>query len=127
MHGEFELPTHRLNDARRGDLLAICIAKCHFNMRPFLEWRNLDINAQTITIRIRLSSERCNMRLLGGHALQVIFRKEKFHSYSSCCQSIRLLIEEERRFSIKPYPFFLDAFSDPLLEILLFIFNRLST
>ena len=51
----------------------------NFDMGPLLKWRDLDIDAQTIAIGIRLGGERSDTRLLGRHAVKVIFRKKEIH------------------------------------------------
>lgn len=96
-------------------------------MRPLLEWRDLDIDAQTIAIGIRLGGQRRDARLLRRHALQVIFGKEYVHNSFSRRSSACLFVEEERGLRVQPYTFLLDAFFDPLLEIFFFIFDGLST
>ena len=79
MHSEFQLPSHRFDDAGGGNFIAVGIGEQDFYIWTRLKRRHLDVDTHTLAIGIRLSGQRRDVRLFRRHALQVIFGEEKTH------------------------------------------------
>ena len=69
VHGEFQLPSHRLDDASGGNFFAVGIGEQDFNVWARLKRRHFDVHAHALAIGIRLGGQRRDVRLFGCHAL----------------------------------------------------------
>lgn len=80
MHGEFELPGHRLDDASGGNLIAITVEKRDLDMGAFLKGRDLKVDAHAPAVGILLRAQGGNARFFGSHAsLKVVFGGKEIH------------------------------------------------
>ncbi len=80
VHGELQLPAHRLDDAGGGNLIAGRIGDDHLHVRALLERGHLDVDPDALSIGVGLGAERGDMGLLRAEALQVVFREEEIHA-----------------------------------------------
>jgi len=79
VHGEFQLPAHRLNETGRGDFVTVRVGHHYFDMRARLKRRYFQIDVHTLAIGIGFGGQGCDVSLGGGCSLQVVFGEEKFH------------------------------------------------
>lgn len=80
VHGEFQLPAHRLDDARRSDLVAFGIFETDFDVGTLLKGRDFEIDPQPVPVGPGFGGQGCDMRLFGRGAGKVVFGKEKIHA-----------------------------------------------
>ena len=77
---ELQPPTHGLNDTGGSHLLPLNVRKRDFDVGTREEGRNLELNADPISVRIRLGLDARDMRFLRRNALQSILWEEKTHA-----------------------------------------------
>lgn len=80
VHGEFEFPTQRFDDAGGGDLFPIGVVECHFNVGSFLKGGDLEVNAEAVPIGPGLGAEAGDVGFFGDGAGEVVFGEEKVHA-----------------------------------------------
>lgn len=79
VHGEFQFPAHGLDHTRGSDLIAVGIGENRFDMWSLLKGTDLDVDAQTIPIRVRFGTETENLRLFRSHSIEAVFGEEEIH------------------------------------------------
>ena len=80
MHGEFELPTERFDDAGGGDFFAIGVVEGHFNVRSFLKRSDLKVDAQAVSVGPGFGAEGGDVGFFGHGAVEAVFGEEKVHA-----------------------------------------------
>lgn len=80
VHGEFELPTERFDDAGGGDFFAVGIVEGDLNVGSFLKGGDLKVDAQAVSVGPGFGAEGGDVGFFGYGTGEVVFGEEKVHA-----------------------------------------------